>query len=79
MNLIEDVFKYESKNVYYIKIDDELFFRANDVAEMLLYKNPSSYIYQHVDIIYKIKYSLIIKKLSGKKNQSISETDTLTK
>lgn len=76
MNLIKDVFQYESKQVYYIKIGDELFFRANDVANMLLYKSPESIVRDMLPR-YKVTYNYLIEKVNNIKSQSMGEIPIL--
>ena len=50
------IFNYENKNITTIKIDDEIYFKAKDVALCLGYKNSKDAIITHVDLDDKITY-----------------------
>ena len=49
MSIIERVFKYEETELSVIKRQDDLWFRAKTISEILGYSNPLKAIRTHVD------------------------------
>ncbi len=53
---------FNDKEIIIINIDNNLWFKGNDVAKLLGYSNPAKSIYQHITKDkYKLTYENILK------------------